>query len=57
MFFHLRNFDNIKKFAEINRMHLNLVRTNEIVFRRPNQHLDDIRTLLDSIERVEVKLD
>ena len=29
----LQNFNNIKKWAEINRMHLNLAKTKEVVFR------------------------
>ena len=46
-------FDNIKKLAKINRMHLNLPKTKEMIFRRPNIHLDLITLILDSIERVE----
>ena len=36
---HLEEFDIIKEWAEINRMHLNLAKTKEIVFHRPNKSI------------------
>ena len=49
----LEELDNIKKWADINRMHLNLAKTEEIVFCTPRPHLELIPPLLDFIERVE----
>ena len=49
----LEEFDIMKKWAEINGMHLNLAKTKEIKFRRPNPHFDLIPQLLDTIVRVD----
>ena len=39
-------FDKMKEWAKINRMHLNLAKTKEIVFRRLNSHPNLIAPLI-----------
>ena len=46
----VEEFNNVKQWAEENKMILNLQKTKEIVFRRPNPRLD---TYPDSITEVE----
>ena len=47
----------IVKWSNANKLQLNLVKTKEIVFRRPSMHLDIMPVPLDTIERLEsVKL-
>ena len=48
----VEEFNNVKEWAEENKMILNLQKTKEIVFRRPNPRLDTYTDPITEVEQV-----
>ena len=53
MWSHTNKFQNIIQWSHTNQLQLNLVKTQEIVFRRLNMHFNILPVQLDNSERLE----